>query len=73
MRAPAYRWRTLPSNGKHEYAATEEEVKELAREQAQSLGTWVGWELWSEDHPQDDLNRGWAFCGRVEYEPHKED
>lgn len=62
---PAQRWRTLPSHGRSVFGDSEEEIVGKARVQADELGTAVAYELWSEDHPQDYLNEGWACLGTV--------
>jgi len=65
VKPPRHRWRTLPSDGNCLYGDTKEEIVEKAQGQAESLGTTVGLELWSEDHPMDYLNQGWALVGTV--------
>lgn len=67
-KAPAQRWRTLPSTGLCRYADDETQVRALAKEAAQQLGTNVGIELWSEDHNHDRLNLGWALVGVEKYD-----
>lgn len=52
-------------NFKTIYYWTKESRDRRAQRWADLDGTLVITELWSRDHPQDDLNRGWACDGAV--------
>jgi hypothetical protein len=58
-------WRTLGAGGLVKTFATEEATRSHAAGVVKRTKKWCGIEHWSKDHPQDELNRGWALVDVV--------
>jgi hypothetical protein len=71
IKAPTKFWRTYDPNGVETHCDTREEVERAAMEIAIRFNASAPIEEWSADHPQDEINRGWACVG-VQYAPGKE-
>ncbi|MDA3644366.1 hypothetical protein LZ318_30860 [Saccharopolyspora indica] len=63
------RFRILRGNGRTIRYATQQSRNLATRKWADLDGTSVLLELWSPEHPQDELNRGWACEGEVHPSP----
>ncbi|HEU5032741.1 MAG TPA: hypothetical protein VFV01_48015 [Spirillospora sp.] len=62
-------WRTLPPDGACVTYHDPDACRAAAQLVADATGAWVGVEEWSAEHPQDELNSGWALIEQVRPAP----
>ena len=64
--APHRSWRTLAADGASRGYDSRANAKAAARRVVRRIGKWCGIEHWSPQHPQDEMNMGWALVETVE-------